>query len=46
MTHHTRTLSLAIATAVGEAITMRASVIKSRLTPPPPRPLADFCGES
>jgi hypothetical protein len=46
MTHHTRTLSLAIATAVGDAITMHASIIKSRLAAPPLPHLADFCGES
>ena len=36
LTHHTRALSLAIATAVGDAITMHASIIKSRLAAPPP----------
>ena len=34
-THHVRALSLAIATAVGEAITTPASVVKGRLAPPP-----------
>ena len=38
LTHHTRALSLAIATAVGDAITMHASIIKSRLAAPPPPP--------
>ena len=44
--HHTRDLSLAIATAVGEAITTHASVVKGRLADPPaPQPVGDL-GES
>ena len=35
LTHHTRALSIAIATAVGDAITMHASIVKSRLAAPP-----------
>ena len=46
LTHHTRALSLAIATAVGDAVTMHASIVKSRLAAPPLPRLADFCGES
>ena len=42
-THHARALSLAIATAVGEAITTHASVVKGRLADPPtPRPASDL----
>ena len=46
LTHHTRALSLAIATAVGDAVTMHASIVKSRLAAPPLPRLADFRGES
>ena len=42
-THHARALSLAIATAVGEAITTHASVVKGRLADPTtPRPADDL----